>query len=57
RANHTITQMLQQCVNSTQKDWVSKLLAIEFALNCAWSETTRYAPFMLNTGHIPRSMI
>ncbi|PBK98281.1 hypothetical protein ARMGADRAFT_876831, partial [Armillaria gallica] len=38
-------------------DWVSKLPAIEFALNCAQSETTGYAPFMLNTGCIPRSMI
>ena len=31
RANWTVTQMLRQCINSDQKDWVSKLPAIEFA--------------------------
>ena len=35
RANHTITQMLQQCVHPNQKDWVAKLPAIEFAINSA----------------------
>ena len=33
RANHTITQMIQQCIGETQKDWVSKLPAVEFAIN------------------------
>jgi len=57
RANRTITQMLRQCVNSKQTDWVAKLPAIEFALNSARSESTGYAPFFLNTGRMPRSMI
>ena len=35
RANRTITQMLRQCVDPKQTDWVSKLAAIEFALNSA----------------------
>ena len=48
RANCTITQMLRQCIHPNQKDWVSKLPAIEFAINSACSESTRYAPFFLN---------
>jgi hypothetical protein len=57
RANRTITQMLRQCVSNNQKDWVSKLPAIEFVLNSARSESTGFAPFFLNTGRMPRSMI
>ncbi|KAJ3871315.1 hypothetical protein F5051DRAFT_299579, partial [Lentinula edodes] len=57
RANRTVTQMLRQCVSATQKDWVSKLPAIEFAINCARSESTGYAPFILNNGRMPRSMV
>ena len=30
RANRTITQMIRQCVRPDQKDWVSKLPAIEY---------------------------
>ncbi|KAF8836650.1 hypothetical protein BDN67DRAFT_910745 [Paxillus ammoniavirescens] len=43
--NHTITQMLQQCVAPHQRDWVLKLPAIEFTINSACSESTGYAPF------------
>ncbi|KAJ8473319.1 hypothetical protein ONZ51_g7961 [Trametes cubensis] len=57
RANRTVTQMLRQCVGNTQKDWVSKLPAIEFAINLARSDTTGYAPFFLNTGRMPRPML
>lgn len=57
RANRTITQMLRQCITSNQKDWVSKLPAIEFAINSARSEVTGYAPFFLNYGRVPRSFI
>jgi hypothetical protein len=46
--------MLRQCVGPKQKDWVSKLPAIEFAMNSTWSETTGYSPFFLNNGHMPR---
>jgi hypothetical protein len=56
-ANRTITQMLWQCVDPKQTDWVSKLLSIEFALNSARSESTGYAPFFLNTRRMPRTMI
>ena len=57
RANQTITQMLRQCINDKQTDWVAKLLAIEFAINSAQSESTGFAPFFLNTGRMPRSML
>ena len=57
RANRTVTQMLRQGIQPDQKDWVSKLPAIEFAINSARSESTGYAPFFLNFGRMPRSMI
>ncbi|TFY51530.1 hypothetical protein EVJ58_g10514 [Rhodofomes roseus] len=57
RANRTVTQMLRQCISPNQRDWVTKLPAIEFAINLARSESTGYAPFFLNTGRMPRPMI
>ena len=57
RANRTITQMLRQCINPNQKDWVSKLPTIQFAINSARSESTGYAPFFLNNGRMPRTMV
>jgi hypothetical protein len=53
QANHTITQMICQCIGQTQKDWVAKLPAIKFAINSAQSESTGYALFFLNTGRMP----
>ena len=40
-----------------QKDWVTKLLAIEFAMNLARSSTTGFTPFYLNYGRNPSPMI
>jgi len=57
RANRTIGQMLRSCIGPTQKDWVTRLPAIEFAINLARSESTGYSPFFLNTGRMPRTMI
>ena len=57
RANRTVTQMLRQCVDGKQTDWVSKLPAIEFAINSARSESTGYSPFFINSGTMPRAMI
>lgn len=48
RANRTVTQMLRCCIKPDQSDRVQKLPAIEFAINCARSESTGYAPFFLN---------
>ncbi|KAF9474797.1 hypothetical protein BDN70DRAFT_815051, partial [Pholiota conissans] len=49
--------MLRVCISPDQKDWVSKLPAIEFAINSARSESTGFAPFFLNSGRVPRSFI
>jgi len=57
RANRTVTQMLRQCINEKQTDWVSKLPAIEFAINSARSESTGFSPFFINSGMMPRAMI
>lgn len=40
RANRTATQLLRQCVNDKQTDWMDKLPAIEFAINSARSYST-----------------
>lgn len=57
RANRTVTQMLRQCIAPNQRDWVAKLPAIEFAINLARSDSTGYAPFFLNSGRLPRSLV
>jgi hypothetical protein len=57
RANRTVTQMLRQCIHPNQKDWVTKLPAIEFAINSARSASTGYAPFFLNFGRMPKAML
>jgi hypothetical protein len=49
--------MIRQCIHPNQKDWVTKLPAIEFAINSARSASTGYAPFFLNFGRMPRAMI
>jgi hypothetical protein len=53
RANRTMTQMLRHCIALDQRDWVTKLPAIEFAMNAATSETTGFSPFLLNYGRQP----
>ena len=57
RANHTVTQMLWQCIHPNQKDWVSKLPAIKFAFNSARSESMGYILFFLNFGQMPWVML
>ena len=57
RANWTVTQMIRQCIHPNQKDWVTKLLVIKFAINLARSASTGYAPFFLNFRRMPRSML
>ena len=48
RMNRTITQMLRQCISPKQKDWIYKLLMIEYAINTVQLETTGYTLFFLN---------
>ena len=53
RMNKTITQMLRQCISPKQKDWIYKLLMIEYAINTAQLETTGYTLFFLNYKWMP----
>ena len=56
-ANHTMTQMLHQCVHPDQKDWVQCLPAIELAMNMAHSDTTGFSPFYLNYSQMLCSLV
>jgi hypothetical protein len=57
RANRTVTQMIRNCINVDQKDWVQKLPGIQMAINLARSDLTGYSPFFLNTGRVPRNVV
>ena len=56
-AHHMVGHMLQQCIGPNQKNWVSKLPGIEFAINLARSKSTGFAPFFLNMGWMPHVMV
>ncbi len=56
-ANRTVTQMIQTCIATNQKDWVLRLPGIEFAINLAKSESTGFSPFFLNSGQTPCALI
>ena len=53
RTIRTVEQMLRQCIQPDQKDWVQRLPAVEFAINCARSGVTGFSPFFLNSGRVP----
>ena len=55
QANRSIAQILRTVVSNDQKDWSSKCLMVEFAINSGINTTTGYAPFMLNHGYMPWS--
>lgn len=57
RAIRNVGQMLRQCVDLDQKNWVTLLPGIEFAINSSRSQSTGFAPFFLNSGRMPKSMI
>ena len=52
-ANRSIAQILWTVVANDQKDWSSKCLMVEFAINSSVNATTGYAPFELNYGYMP----
>ena len=54
-ANRSIAQILWTVVANDQKDWLSKCLMVELAINSSVNATTGYAPFELNYGYMPRS--
>ena len=49
--------MLRQAIDGDQRNWVTKLPAVEFAINTAQLDVTGYAPFFLNYGHMPRTFL
>ena len=53
QANRSIAQILCTVVSNDQKDWSSKSLMVEFAINSSINATTGYAPFKLNHGYMP----
>ena len=48
QANRSIAQILHTVVSNNQKDWSSKCLMVEFAINSSINATIGYAPFELN---------
>jgi hypothetical protein len=55
-ANWNVGQIFHTVVCADQRDWCDRIDLTEFAINASILETTRYAPFELNGGHMP-SMI
>jgi hypothetical protein len=54
RMNRVLEDMLRHYVNPQGTDWDEYLPAVEFAVNSAWQESVRAAPFFLNLGRHPR---
>ena len=55
QANRSIAQILCTVVSNDQKDWSSKSLMVEFAINSSINATTGYAPPKLNHGYMLQS--
>jgi RNase H-like domain found in reverse transcriptase/Integrase zinc binding domain len=49
----SVAQILHAAVQPDQQDWSEKILMVEFALNSAISNSSGFAPFELNYGHMP----
>ena len=56
RANRTIAQILRALVRPDQTDWVDQLPLAEFAINSCRNESTKFSPFELTYGYIPRTL-
>lgn len=54
RTNRSIGQMLRSMISPDQRDWVSKIPLIEFALNSSINSSTGFAAFELTYGYMPR---
>jgi hypothetical protein len=54
RMNRVLEDMLRHYVNPRGDDWDEFLPAVEFAVNSAWQESVKAAPFFLNYGRLPR---
>ena len=54
RANRTISQILCSLVKNSQHDWSKKLPLVELAINSSVNSTSKFTPFELNYGRIPK---
>lgn len=54
RANRSIIQVLRALVKPDQSDWVNQLPMTEFALNSSTNSSSKFAPFELTQGYLPR---
>jgi hypothetical protein len=54
RAIQTMSQAMRTLVDDYQLNWPDQLLLVEFAMNSAINKSTRYAPFELNYGWMPK---
>jgi transposase InsO family protein len=57
RAHRTLLARLRTLINHEQDDWDLKLSSIEFQMNSTVSESTGFAPFVLDIGRLPRSAL
>lgn len=57
RANRSIGQIFRSSIRPDQKDWLTKVPIVEFALNSSINETTGFAPFELTYGYIPSMLL
>ncbi|KAJ9519372.1 hypothetical protein QJQ45_023170 [Haematococcus lacustris] len=54
RMNRVVEEMLRHYIRPDQRDWADHLPLVEFAINDARQESTRFTPFYLNYGYHPR---
>ncbi|KAJ9508757.1 hypothetical protein QJQ45_028059 [Haematococcus lacustris] len=54
RMNRVVEEMLRHYIRPDQRDWADHLPLVEFAINNARQESTRFTPFYLNYGYHPR---
>ncbi|KAJ9521258.1 hypothetical protein QJQ45_022966 [Haematococcus lacustris] len=54
RMNRVVEEMLRHYIRPDQRDWAEHLPLVEFAINNARQESTRFTPFYLNYGYHPR---
>lgn len=54
RANRSVNQILRALIKPDQSDWVQQTPMVEFAINSSISRSSGFAPFELNSGHLPR---
>ena len=52
----TMAQILQAMVQPDQHNWVEKVPMVKYAINSSISNSTGFAPFELNYGHMPVMM-